>query len=118
MIRKPSSFSFLAEMLWSCDLRRLKSACNTYAETSIAVATINPKVGMAKGPRCKKGIIDKRESDSFESIHDTTSELGVVDCWQVLTKLRKEIATSIWQARARNWRERNGDGERPQEGAR
>jgi hypothetical protein len=42
-------------------------------------ATINPKVGMAKGPRCRKGIMDASASDSFESIHDSTRELGVAN---------------------------------------
>ena len=39
------------------------------------MATISPNVGIAKGPRCRKGIMDGRESDSFESIHDTAREL-------------------------------------------
>src|SRR5580692_5511330 len=82
MIKNPSSFSFLAEMLWSCDLRRLKSACKTYAAASMPRATINPKVGMAKGPRCRKGIMDARASDSFESIHDAVCALGVLERWQ------------------------------------
>src|SRR5580704_18426207 len=82
MIRKPSSFSFRAEMLLSCDLRRLKSACKTYAAVSMPSATINPNVGMAKGPRCRKGIMDAGASDSFESIHDTARALGVHGRWQ------------------------------------
>ena len=43
------------------------------------VATISPNVGIAKGPRCRKGIIDESESDSFESIHDTASALGAME---------------------------------------
>src|SRR5580658_5603376 len=41
------------------------------------VATISPNVGMAHGPRCKKGIMFECASDSFGSIHDTLSALGV-----------------------------------------
>ncbi len=37
--------------------RRSNSACNTYAATNSAVATINPNVGIVSGPKCKNGII-------------------------------------------------------------
>src|SRR6266478_7693172 len=59
MMRKPSSRCPLYPGMRSgCARRRLKSACSTYAETSRAVATMRPKVGIVIGPRCKKGIIN------------------------------------------------------------
>lgn len=57
-------------------------------------ATINPKVGMAKGPRCRKGIMGARASDSFESIHDSAKELGVAD-GQQLSECKTEHSFSI-----------------------
>src|SRR6266481_9380848 len=59
MMRKPSTRCPLYPGMRSgCARRRLKSACSTYAETSRAVATMRPKVGIVIGPRCKKGIIN------------------------------------------------------------
>ena len=36
--------------------RRIKSARSMKNAASMAQATINPKVGMVSGPRCRKGI--------------------------------------------------------------
>jgi hypothetical protein len=65
------------------------------------VATISPNVGMAHGPRCKKGIMFGCQSDSFGSIHDTTSTLGVPE-----RKGRpKSKADHLFDGR---WRSRSG----------